>query len=459
MSDKKVVIIGAGCAGLSAAHTLKKKGIDFVVLDGQDSYGGRSRSIYFDPDNPEYYYTRGAVWTEPTEEESQTLLEEFNLMPLYREFDEILFGFYFNDKVHPVNMSGNVFEIMSSMKDIPKSIIPQGMKFLKNFTKVKPLLEHREGDNVYGMDELAQTVAGQSVEEWTLANAGPEVLDKLIAPMSNAICVGTPDDVSVVQPLYILNRIGGIGQIKGGHYGSINKALYEDVKDNVCLNSRVDEITIEDGKVQGVKLADGSFIEADHVICCAEADNALKMLPNAPEVVKNALAREEYSMSFDCIMTKPERREPKNMNIVMISPSSDSKLMSLFEENAQDLCAAPGSSLMHAFTSPKYYDEFKAMSDEERFKAIRAEAARILPDLADAEFLAFTEYAMDDNVHGMGLQGNDSFNALLEMEKQYHDEVEGLHLGGAYRVMHCATEGAYASGRIEAEAVAEELAA
>lgn len=459
MSDKKVVIIGAGCAGLSAAHTLKKKGIDFVLLDDRDSYGGRSRSYYFDPEHPDYYYTRAAIWTEPTEEVSQELLEEFDLMPLYREFDRLLFGFYFNDKVHPIDMSGNVFEIMTGLKDIPKSIIPQGLKFLKNFTKVKPLLDRREGDGVYGMDELAQTVAGKSVEEWTLENAGPEVLDKLIAPMANGICVGTEDKISVVQPLYILARIGGVGQIKGGHYGSINKAIYDEVEDDVRFNSRVEEIVIEDGKVQGVKLADGDFIEADQVICCAEADNALKMLPNAPEIVKDALAREEYSMAFDCIMTKPERRDPKDMQIVMISPSTESKLSIMFEENAQDLCAAPGSSLMHVYTSPKYYDEFKAMSEEERFLAMRAEAAKILPDLADAEYLASFEYAMGDAAHGMGYQGNDSFNALLNMENQYHDEVQGLHLGGAYRVMHCSTEGAYTSGKIEAEAVAAELAA
>lgn len=456
--EKKVVIIGAGCAGLSAAHTLKKKGVDFVLLDDRDTYGGRSRSYYFDPENPNYYYTRAAIWTEPTEEESQELLEEFNLMPLYREFDNLIFGFYFNDKVHPVNMGGNVFEIMTSMKDIPKKIIPQGAKFLKNFTKVKPLLDRREGDSVYGMDELAQTVAGQSVEEWTLANAGTEVLDKLIAPMANGICVGTEDKISVVQPLYILNRIGGVGQIEGGHWGSINKAIYDEVQDNVRLNSKVDEIVIEDGAVRGVRLADGEFIEADQVVCCTEADNALKLLPDAPEVVKDALAREEYSMAFDYIMTKPERRDPKDMQIVMISPSEGSKLSIMFEENAQDLCAAPGSSLMHVYTSPKYYDEFKAMSDEERFEAVRAEAAKILPDLADAEYLASFEYAMGDAAHGMGYQGNDSFNALLKMEKEYHDQVKGLHLGGAYRVMHCATEGAYSSGRIEAEAAAAEVA-
>jgi monoamine oxidase len=45
MGNKKVVIVGAGCAGLSAAYTLKNAGIDFVVLEATDVYGGRCRSV------------------------------------------------------------------------------------------------------------------------------------------------------------------------------------------------------------------------------------------------------------------------------------------------------------------------------------------------------------------------------------------------------------------------------
>lgn len=61
----------------------------------------------------------------------------------------------------------------------------------------------------------------QSVEEWTLANAGDEVLDKPIAPMANGICADTEDKISMVQPFVILNSIVSVGQIKGGQYGSI----------------------------------------------------------------------------------------------------------------------------------------------------------------------------------------------------------------------------------------------
>jgi phytoene dehydrogenase-like protein len=42
---KKVVVIGAGIAGITAAHHLSKKGYRVVVLDSANYVGGRLYSI------------------------------------------------------------------------------------------------------------------------------------------------------------------------------------------------------------------------------------------------------------------------------------------------------------------------------------------------------------------------------------------------------------------------------
>ena len=41
MENKKVVIVGGGCAGLSAAYNLNKTGWDVTVLESQPTVGGR----------------------------------------------------------------------------------------------------------------------------------------------------------------------------------------------------------------------------------------------------------------------------------------------------------------------------------------------------------------------------------------------------------------------------------
>ena len=41
---EKVIIIGAGAAGLTAGHLLSQRGVDFEILEATSEYGGRMRS-------------------------------------------------------------------------------------------------------------------------------------------------------------------------------------------------------------------------------------------------------------------------------------------------------------------------------------------------------------------------------------------------------------------------------
>ena len=46
MSDKPVIVIGGGLAGLSAALTLQEAGRDVEVFEGSDRVGGRVATDY-----------------------------------------------------------------------------------------------------------------------------------------------------------------------------------------------------------------------------------------------------------------------------------------------------------------------------------------------------------------------------------------------------------------------------
>src|ERR1700754_5043416 len=49
-SSVDVAIIGAGAAGLGAAHALKNSGLSVIVLEARDRVGGRAHTIQAAPD-------------------------------------------------------------------------------------------------------------------------------------------------------------------------------------------------------------------------------------------------------------------------------------------------------------------------------------------------------------------------------------------------------------------------
>ncbi|GAA1474002.1 NAD(P)/FAD-dependent oxidoreductase [Corynebacterium felinum] len=86
-----VVIIGAGPAGLSAAHRLRQAGHDVTVVEARDRVGGRTRSDVMNG----AWYEIGGQWVSPDQTELIALLEELDLETYqrYREGDSLYLGF------------------------------------------------------------------------------------------------------------------------------------------------------------------------------------------------------------------------------------------------------------------------------------------------------------------------------------------------------------------------------
>lgn len=61
-SKERVIIIGAGFAGIKAAHTLYEAGVDFVLVEYSDYIGGRVKNTQFNGRTVE----EGANWIQGT---------------------------------------------------------------------------------------------------------------------------------------------------------------------------------------------------------------------------------------------------------------------------------------------------------------------------------------------------------------------------------------------------------
>ncbi|MEI6312786.1 MAG: NAD(P)/FAD-dependent oxidoreductase [Bacteroidota bacterium] len=89
----KVIIIGAGAAGIYAGYILKSKGIDFQILEASDTYGGRLGKIDGFADFP---LDSGAQWLHGQNNIIGDLIHQTNTKITLDDSDEI---FWFNNQL------------------------------------------------------------------------------------------------------------------------------------------------------------------------------------------------------------------------------------------------------------------------------------------------------------------------------------------------------------------------
>lgn len=82
----RVIVLGAGLAGLAAAYTLKKEEYDVVVLEARNRIGGRVLSHEIDPAK-KLTIELGAEWVGNSHERMIALCKEFNLELFNNQFE------------------------------------------------------------------------------------------------------------------------------------------------------------------------------------------------------------------------------------------------------------------------------------------------------------------------------------------------------------------------------------
>lgn len=269
--NPKVIIIGAGFAGLSAAYHLYKKNIDFVILEARNRISGRVFSHTIDPQE-NLVIELGAEWVGNSHTRMRELCDEFRLELLNNQFDSHLIyqGKYYKS---------NEWNYSEEWQDKFKSILSG----YKNFTEK----DKRRLDKT---------------DWWRfLVNNGCEGRDLDIRELLDSTDFGeTIRNVSAFAALAEYAESSEKNEmdlkIKGGNMMLAKSIASKIGMDKIKLETRVEKI-VQNRKGVKVYCKNGEEFVGDKIICTAPAFavKKIKWEPGLPTEYEDALNELQYA--------------------------------------------------------------------------------------------------------------------------------------------------------------------
>ncbi len=446
----KVIIIGAGTAGLAAAYILKKKGIGMLCLEEKPFAGGRT----FSHNKDGYILDTGAQFLFRYYHTYFMLSRELGLagdlvqMPFRAGIPPAA-----GRKPSPVLASIRPLDII---KNLPELLRFRGVpaKAIFELVKVTPDIISRIGKLGFTDFEASLDLDTISLADYTLKKAGSSLLEHVFQPVASCLTLGEPEDVAASYGLaLLLYCINGLWTFRKG-IGSLSARLYEDCITSVNLNTKVKKVVLEEGKVKGVE-TDVGFIECSHVICTTTATTLAKMIPGLPGSIRKPLETVRYSQSCHVIFGLEKRLLPESWYAVALPRKFGSAMAGYTESSIKSPFYTPeGAGLINCFTYGRHAADLNKMKDEDIRKYLIKDIQRFTPDMPD--FPRFTEIyrfkeAVCTSPPGM-------LTAISRMKRETPNDVKGLYLAGEYMYMP-SVEGAAKSGLDAAEAVVRSMGA
>ncbi len=279
---KHVIVIGAGPAGLSAAHTLVKGGVKVDLYEASDYVGGMARS--FD------------LWGQRVDVGPHRFFSKEKRINNF--FTELVKDDYtLVNRLTRIYYRNRFFDYPLKLKNV--------LTNLNIFTIIRILWD-------YMMQRLFPIKDPNTFEEWVTNRFGKRLFEIFFKNYSEKLW-GIPcskiDADWAAQRIKTLSLWGAVksamfGDKKQKHKTLVDQFAYpkhgtgliyeraaEYINGNgsqVHLNKPVKEVIIEDGKAAGVILMDGAEQRADHVITSMPITSLVKGIKHTPQDVLDA---------------------------------------------------------------------------------------------------------------------------------------------------------------------------
>ena len=304
---KKVIVIGSGFGGLSAAIRLAAMGHDVTICEKLDHWGGRAYQYEingFKFDGGPTVITAPHQYDELFSLAGKKREDYFTLVPLdpfYRIFDQ---------EGRPFDYWRDQQKAEAEVARFSPSDVKGYREFYKGTTEIfknfHPFTE-TSLDSLHSFAGFFPYILRSGTWRSMYQYAAQYVKDDFIRKVCSfhpLLIGGNPFDTPSIYGLIIqFEREWGIHYGMGGTGAIVNGLgkLFLDCGGKIHFNTPIREIIIKNKKACGVRLMDGSSLAADEVICNSDITYTYnKLIPAAdrPVALRAWLNSREYSNSL-----------------------------------------------------------------------------------------------------------------------------------------------------------------
>ena len=450
MGEKKVIIVGGGAAGLSAAWTLKNRGVDPILFEANDRVGGRLGGDLVDG----FCLDEGADFFCSSYDMSFRLCEELGLRLVRSEMN---LGWRRNGRwvlTTPIQSVGAFLRNLPAFWTLgflsPRVVLP----ILKLVRDINRQAEHLNFSSQCRIVEID----GEETFGGYLERIGvPGYLKTTLAGFLEMTMGRIDDASSAYMQTYLAEMLLKADQIyvpeKGA--GALSRALAAACGDTIRVSTPVRRVVIRDGAVTSVIVDDGP-IEADAVICALPATRVTDIIPDLSPGIRRTLDGITYSRGCRVVIGLEHAPLPPGWHGALYS--EDETPLLLDRSINLPAIAPPGKSTLDLLVGRDRAEELFPLDDEEIKHRMLGDARRTPPPGSalpgDDEGLFTRVYRWREAVCMMppGM-----FKAIAEMRRLLGGEVKNLFLAGDYMGVP-SVNGALASGVDAATEVADMLA-
>lgn len=387
----RIVVIGGGITGLSAAWELQQRGIDYTLLEASNRWGGKVISQRIELNNASFLVEGGPDTLITRKPEAWVLAKELGMLDQVVNPGSEMSGTYVldNASLHPLPVSPARFF------STPLLTLRGKLRML-----AEPFQPARRDDG------------DESLADFVRRRLGQEALDKFIGPVLGGIYNTDPEKQSIMVSSPVMREMekdgGGLflGALKRAFRGNkkmnaekkprfvsfknglqaLTDELARQLTGDLRLNTRVASVMKKDGQSR-VMLENGERLFTDGVILTTLAQQASALVKELSAEASRGLSamRQQNIGTLSLVYRESDIPEKPVVNGLMI-PRREKRMIDAvtFTSRKMPERSTPGYAVVRVFIGGGA-PEMVEFSDEELIAAVKRELGEVLGITADPQ--------------------------------------------------------------------------